>query len=212
MENSVLKTKKLILGGCCLGICVLSYLKVSGVSDIATGNAKYPVTHALSKNAESIQGQKAPNFTLPGSKTSLFELLKKGPVVLLTIKKGCPCNLKAQPIFNNIANKYKNKATFIGVINSDQEAGNQFTKITKANFQIIPDPEYKILDAYKAKRAGYVYLIQSNGKIKKVWAGYSAGMLTELNLQLSKLVKTPLTPFDPQYAPKEMTSGCSLEH
>ncbi len=212
MKSSVLKTKKLILSGFCLGICILSYLKVSGAPDIATGDAKYPVTHALSKNAESLQGERAPYFTYPGSQTSLSELLKKGPVVLLAIKKGCPCNLKAQPIFNHLSKKYKKSATFIGVINADEGAANQFTKMTKASFQVLPDPEYKILDAYKAKRAGYVYLIQKNQKIKKVWAGYSAGMLAELNLQLAELTKTPLTPFDPQYAPLEMTSGCTLEH
>lgn len=211
MNNRKSNIQPLALAGICLGLFTFFFQQAKAHTEIATSNPKYPVTHTIANDLDSLQGQPAPSFEFANKENSLAKLLKKGPVVLLTLKKGCPCNLKAQPIFNTLAKKYQNKATFIGIMNSDQEAADQFTKITKANFLILSDPNQKTLRAYRAKRAGYVYLIAPDKKMQKVWAGYSQDMLAELNLKLAKLTKTPLTPFDPQYAPKEMTSGCSLE-
>jgi peroxiredoxin len=182
--------------------------------EIASSGPKYKVTPQMAQGAHSRTDTKAFDFEVPltkNHKLRLSKLVHKGPVVLIAIKDGCPCNLRAQPLFNKLSELHKQHTTFIGILNADQQTTKQYVQDTHARFPIVPDPDLRILSAYQAERSAYTLLVGRGLRIVKAWPGYSADMLKELNTTLSRLTHTPEPFFDPKYAPKEMTAGCSFK-
>ena len=127
------------------------------------------------------------------------------PQMVVFIKRGCPCSFDAQPLFNKLARKYKGKVEFVGVI--DKEAREFATQLGVA-FPVIDEPSKELMRAFDARASVYSALVARNGHIVKMWPGYSADWLKEMNALLAKASATKPTPFDPEYAPKEKASGC----
>jgi hypothetical protein len=63
---------------------------------------------------------------------------------------------------------------------------------------------------YGVSRSVWCLLIGEDGKIIKMWPGYSADMLGDVNKEMAAAAHQPVKPFDPKYAPKIMTSGCEF--
>lgn len=130
------------------------------------------------------------------------------PQMVIFIKEGCPCSVDAEPLFNRLAKKFEGKVDFIGVIDGDEKVARQWVLDNNVRYPVVPDPDATIMKAYGAKQSVYCALVDSKGKIVKMYPGYWADMLKDANAKLSAMAKVPETPFDPQYAPKEPTSGC----
>jgi hypothetical protein len=124
--------------------------------------------------------------------------------MVVFIKNGCPCSIDAQPLFNRLARKYQGKVDFIGIIDKEgEEFSNQFL----VAFPVVEEPSKGLMKAYDARASVYTALIARNGHIVKMWPGYSADWLKEMNALMAKASATKETPFDPQNAPKEKASG-----
>ncbi|RYG17380.1 hypothetical protein EON82_23935 [bacterium] len=127
------------------------------------------------------------------------------PQMVIFIKNGCPCSIDAQPLFNRLARKYEGKVDFVGIIDKE---GKEFSNQFLVAFPVVEEPSKGLMKAYDARASVYTALIARNGHIVKMWPGYSAGWLKEMNALMAKASATKETPFDPQYAPQEKASGC----
>lgn len=132
------------------------------------------------------------------------------PQYILFVKDGCPCSIDAQPIFNRLLKKFEGSVDVLHLTDADSAKATKYASMFKVTAPIVTDTKLAAMKGFGAKAAVYSVLIARNGHIIKLWPGYSADMLREMNETLSKAAGVPVTPFDPTYAPKKKTSGCSF--
>ncbi len=129
---------------------------------------------------------KAPNFKLPSTNGDIFELnkLKKKNIILYFYPKddtpGCTLETKDFSKLNSIINK-KNTIVY-GISKDSMESHLKFKKKYKIKFDLLSDVDLKVIKKYGVwgmksflgkKYKGIVrstFLINSNGKIHKIWS------------------------------------------
>lgn len=185
--------------------------KVEGNVPNMAATPRHPVTDAMQADASGRAGKEAPTFDLPdseGGRIASRDLLKNGPLVVVMTKDGCPCSIESQPFFNQISEMYKGKASFVGIIDANQATAQLYKRSQKVPYPIVMSETADVFKAFRAKQSVYVYLIGRDGAQARVWPGYSAPMLIDLNDQLAKAIGVPAKPITLKDAPGEMTSGC----
>jgi len=170
----------------------------------------HPITESMAKAASTMARKKAPSYQVQDVKGLPQSISGKRdrPQFLLFILDTCPCSIDAQPIFNQFSKHWDKKVEFLGVINVDAKKGRAWSSDFRPAFPVVPDPKLEIIHAYEARQSVYSALIAKNGEIVKLWPGYSADMLQEMNRAMAQEVGEAPRPFDTQYAPKDKTSGC----
>lgn len=172
---------------------------------------RHPVTQAMWDRAMAQGGVDASDFRLTtseGESFHLFDQLDKTPVVLIATKDGCPCSIESQPFFNELSKAYQGKALFVGLLDADIPVAQLYKRGHEAPYPIISATLKEPFLAYRFKQSVTVALIGQNRKIRKVWPGYSASMLQEVNEALAEETQTQPKRVNFKDAPKEMTSGC----
>lgn len=170
------------------------------------GRVRHFVTDRMELESSAMANRVAPPFDRTDNYGTKVHVGKgERPQFVLFIKRGCPCSIDAQVLFSKLALKYKDKVDFVGVIDHD---GKAFATQFKATFPVVDEPSLKLMHAYDARASVYSALVARNGHIVKMWPGYSADWMKEMNGLLAKASATKETPFDPEYAPKEKASGC----
>ena len=170
------------------------------------GRVHHDVTRRMELESKAAANRVAPPFARKDDYGADVRVGKgPRPQFVLFIKRGCPCSIDAQPLFSRLALKYKKEVEFVGVIDKDAKA---FATQFKAAFPVVEDPSLDLMRAYDARASVYCALIARNGHIVKMWPGYSAAWLEDMNALLAKAAAVEETPFDPQYAPVEKASGC----
>jgi peroxiredoxin len=172
---------------------------------------KHPVTDEMRRETEARKGALVPIFDgedLTGEPVKIGG--DRGPQFVLFIKNDCPCSVDAQPLMNRMAEKFKGKVEFVGITDGNPAQAKKWSSFNDARFPIVSEPSTALMAKMDAERSVYSALVV-DGKVAKMYPGYSAGMLKDLNSRLSKITGMKETAFDPQYAPKEMLSGCKYE-
>lgn len=176
------------------------------------GPPKHKVTPAMLVEAGQSTGSGATPFvaeSTDGRSCSLDDLTTGGrPAVLIFIKDGCPCSESAQPYFNRLHAAYGGRARFVGVIGGSAAEARGWAASHEVEFPILADPDLEIVRRYRARNSAYVALVSRDGRIAKLWPGYSSGMLNELGAELSRLSGAPERLIDVSGAPLELYSGC----
>lgn len=175
---------------------------------------KHPVTDKMLEVTGRMSYIAAPLFeaqAADGRTVRLADLLGHGkPIVMISVLDGCPCNTDSQPLFNRLYERYRNAAYFLNVISSSVEKAQIWANEHDLQYPILADPDLAILRPYKSERSVYVTLIRPDGSIDKMWPGYSADMLIELDTKLAEITGLDVSRFDPLYAPKKLSSGCQI--
>ncbi len=171
---------------------------------------EHPVTPEMIREADKLALKDAPEFHLTSVRDEVATISGKQqrPQFVLFILDGCPCSIDAQPLFNNLAKQWKGQVDFYGVIDSDQKKGRAWASDYRAAFPVVPDAKKEIIKAYGAKQSVYCVLISTDGKVVKMWPGYSQDMMKEMNEMIAAEAGAEAKPFDAQYAPNDKTSGC----
>ena len=170
------------------------------------GRIHHFVTDQMELESKAAAHRVAPPFTRKDDYGAEVNVGKGSrPQFVLFIKRGCPCSIEAQVLFSRLALKYKKDVEFVGVIDKD---GKAFATQFKATFPVVNDPSLDLMRAYDARASVYSALVARNGHIVKMWPGYSAKWMKEMNALLAKAAAVKETPFDPQYAPVEKATGC----
>lgn len=174
---------------------------------------RHLVTEAMELNAKSLSSNVSPLHeatTYDGKKVDLIESLKKGPVFVYFIQDGCPCSVDAEPLFQRIYKKWKDSVTFVGVIDKGTDRAQDWVRVFKTPYAIVPDQQKTIIHSFKALNSAFSVLVNKEGKIEKAWPGYSKGYLLDINATMAKLTGKPAGELDTAYAPVERTTGCAF--
>lgn len=174
------------------------------------GEVRHEVSPEMVAQAKAMSKKTAPFYHLKDAHNLDVQIGGEGkkPQFVYFILAGCPCSLDAQPLFNKMYLRYKDKVDFVGVISSPKDKALDYAGETSLLHPIVADPHKKIIAAYGIKQSTYSVLVLPNGMIQTMWPGYSSGMLKDLNKQLATLTHTKEEPFDTLYAPNELASGC----
>ena len=128
---------------------------------------------------------KAPNFKLPSTNKSIFELKKiKKKIILYFYPKddtpGCTIEAKDFSKLNNLI--IKNKAYVFGISKDSIKSHLKFKKKYKIKFDLLSDEKLAVIKKYGVwgkksflgkKYMGIIrttFLINSKGKIHKIWS------------------------------------------
>jgi hypothetical protein len=161
----------------------------------AMGNREEPATVGVSDS---------------GHKVAIAPVGGGEPQFILFIKNACPCSIDAQPLFNRLAMRFAGHIEFVGVIDSDLAGAKRYASQFSVAFPVVADPGLGTIHSFGATAGVYSALVARNGHLIKMWPGYSASMLGEMNRTLSKAAGVKAVPFDPQYAPRAKTTGCAF--
>lgn len=206
-------TLPLSLGLAAVGVFLLvSAQPKQDVVPVASG-PKHPVSEKMQADVDAMSRKLAPEVLLTsadGTPWNLGKRLKNGPVFLYFILDGCPCSIEAEPLYHRLAKNFEGKAEFVGVITSPQKVAAKWVDGFKTPYPVACDDKGDIAKAFGAERSAYSAIIRKDGTIDRMWAGYSKSMLEEANTRLAALTEEPVKPLDTAYAPKELSSGCSL--
>jgi len=155
-------------------------------------------------------GQKAPAFSATGSdgKTHTLASLTKGKTLFLYfIKSDCPVNQKAAQYYVKLADAYKGKVNFIGVINGDDKVFKAWKKAHKPGFVTLLDPSDSIIKSYGAERSPWMVVVTPKGTIQSVHKGYSVNLLSQINSEMAKAGKAKAAKLSFRGAPATDTYG-----
>ena len=141
---------------------------------------------------ENLEGQPAPDFSLPSLNGKTYKLSDlKGKVVLLDFwATWCPPCREELPIIEKLHQEFKDKnLVVLGISNEDRQTIENFLKNNRLTFPILIDEREKVGKSYKVVAIPRVLLIDKTGKIRKDILGYNPKneeILRELIERLSK--------------------------
>jgi peroxiredoxin len=130
------------------------------------------------------------------------------PLVLVFIKRGCPCSVEFQAFFNRLEARYRNGADFVGVIDADADSARAYAAANKVPYRVLADPDRALIAQFKAKNGGYVALLGVNSQLDTIWPGCSAEMMQALGRRIADLRGLAERPLDVSDMPKVLTTGC----
>jgi peroxiredoxin len=180
---------------------------------VLTGQPRHPVTPEMWHQADGAKGMDAPAFDLPdtnGNKITLADLTKDRPLFMYFVLQGCPCSLEAQPHYERLQEQFKGAVNFLAVTNAPEEDAKKWKTEFAVPFPVISQPKLELMHLYGVTRSVYCLLIGKDGKIIKMWPGYNATMLQQVNEEMATALDLPVKKFDPKFAPEIMTSGCEF--
>lgn len=147
-------------------------------------------------------GVHAPDINLSftdGSKFSLREALKKGPVVAAFFKVTCPVCQFAFPYLDRIYRAYgkSGKFMFLGVSQDNAADTEAFVRRFGVTFPVLlEDKGYAVSNAYKLTNVPTVFMITADGEIDFSSVSWSKSEMQELARKLAKVNDTaPATIF-----------------
>ncbi len=138
------------------------------------------------------KGQTAPEIalkTLAGETVKLSAL--KGKVVLVDFWASwcAPCR-ESMPVLEKLSKSYKDKGfVVLGVnIDNDAEAARKFLKDLPVSFQVVCDAQKQAAKAYAPPTMPSSYLIDRQGKIHVVHAGFKKSDAAKLEAEIKTLL------------------------
>jgi peroxiredoxin len=130
------------------------------------------------------------------------------PLVVVFIKRGCPCSVEFEPFFHRLEQRYRDAADFVGVIDADPDSARDFAAANKVPYRVLADPDRAIIARFEAKNGGYVALLGVGGQLDTLWPGCSAEMMRALGRRIATLCALAERPLDVSDLPKVLTTGC----
>jgi hypothetical protein len=143
-------------------------------------------------------------FTWPGTSATR-------PLVLVFVRRYCPCNVEFEPFFHRLAARYGEVAEFADVIDAGVDAARAYAAANKTPYRVLADPDRAIIDGFEAKNGGYVALVRPDGIIDTLWPGCSAAMLRELGRRIAELGAVTERSIDSDGMPGALTTGCPFK-
>lgn len=136
-------------------------------------------------------GTKAPDFSLPamdGSRFSLQETLKHGPVLAAFFKVSCPTCQYTFPFLERLHEAYGGqKIAIVGVSQNDQRDTAAFLKEYGITFPtLLDDPHgYAVSNAYGLTNVPSLFLIGQDGRIEISSVGWVKQDVEDVNRRLA---------------------------
>ncbi len=145
-------------------------------------------------------GTKAPDFSLPaldGSKFSLQDALKQGPVVAAFFKVSCPVSQYAFPFFERLHKAYGNqKVSIVGISQDNARDTAAFLKEYGVAFRTLLDAPngYAVSNAYGLTNVPTLFLIGPDGAIEISSVGWVKQDVEQVSAKLADAQQTAPRP------------------
>jgi peroxiredoxin len=159
-------------------------------------------------------GSKAPDFSLPamdGSKFSLQDARRRGPVVAAFFKISCPVCQYAFPFFERLHKAYgSGNATIVGISQDDRSDTAAFMKEYGVTFRmLLDDPKgYAASNAFGLTNVPTLFLIGQDGQIEVSSVGWSKADVEEVSRKLAAAQQTaPPVLFKPGEDVRDFRAG-----
>jgi peroxiredoxin len=159
-------------------------------------------------------GKKAPEINLSsvdGTKFSLQDALKHGPVIAAFFKISCPVCQYTFPFLERLHKGYGNqKVTVVGISQDDLRNSTAFMKEYGVTFPtLLDDPKgYLVSNAYGLTNVPTVFLIGQDGEIEMSSVGWVKKDFDDLNRRLADLEKSaPAQLFKPGEEIRDYRAG-----
>jgi hypothetical protein len=133
------------------------------------------------------------------------------PLVLVFIRRDCPCNVEFEPFFHRLATRYRDVADFAGVIDAGPDAAFAYANANRTPYPVLADPDRAIIDRFEAKNGCYVALVRPEGAVDVLWPGCSAEMMRDLGRRISELGAVADRSIDVTGLPATLTTGCPFK-
>jgi peroxiredoxin len=143
-----------------------------------------------------------------GKRRGWTELAGPQPVVIVFIKKNCPCNVEFEPFFHRLYEAYRGTVRFVGVIDGTEESARRYANANHTPYLVLADPERRLIGRCQAKNGAYVALVSPSGVLHTLWPGCSADMMQELSHQIAARAGVAEQSVDTSGLPKVLTTGC----
>ncbi|MBV9183829.1 MAG: TlpA family protein disulfide reductase [Acidobacteria bacterium] len=123
-------------------------------------------------------GTMAPQFELPaidGSRFSLQEALRRGPLLAIFFKISCPVCQYAFPYFQRIYQNYGSpKISIVGISQNDEEETGQFRSHYGVTFPVLLDDtkRFPVSNAYGLTNVPTAFWIAEDGEIEICSVGW----------------------------------------
>jgi hypothetical protein len=180
----------------------------------ALATQKHYVKPAQLVDSGALAGRKVPSFSAVASDGMAFTwtgMSGARPLVLVFIRRDCPCNVDFEPFFHRLAGRYQDVAQFAGVIDAGADAAFAYATANKTPYRVLADPDRAIIDRFEAKNGGYIALLRPDGAIDTLWPGCSAEMMRELGRRIAELGAVTERTIDVAGMPGALTTGCPFE-
>lgn len=181
--------------------------------DIGTGPVRHEVTSEMVSSADKQSQRVAPGFQVSdveGKSVTIGSSIAQRPQFVYFVLDGCPCSFDAEPLFQQLGKRYKGKVDFVAVTNGNAAKARDWSVQMLVPYPVVADPNLEIIHAYKARSSVYSALITKDGRIAKMWPGYSRGILAEQNKLMAKMAGVKEVPFEAKFAPIKQAAGCSF--
>ena len=142
-------------------------------------------------------GDSAPDFTLQtmnGSRFSLQEALRKGPVVLAFFKIACPVCQFAFPYLEKLYTSYRsNTVTLVGVSQDSKKDTERFVREYGITFPVLlDDPQnYPVSNAYGLTNVPSIFWVEPGGEIQVSSVGWDRKEVERISSLMSELSSIP---------------------
>jgi peroxiredoxin len=144
-------------------------------------------------------GTAAPEINLPstkGTKFSLQEALKRGPVLAVFFKISCPVCQFTLPYLERFYKAYPGSAvTMVGVSQDEQNYTEEFAREYGITFPLLLDPvdHYPASNAYDLTNVPSIFFIAA-GKVKLSIVGWDKRDMKSLNAEVARASGVPVQP------------------
>ena len=138
-------------------------------------------------------GIRAPEINLlsaDGSKFSLTDALKRGPVVAAFYKVSCPVCQMAFPYIERLHRAYgkSGKLTLVGLSQDNASDTKAFNREFGITFPALLDTKgYPVSNAYGLTNVPTIFLISQDGEIEMSLVSWSKAEMEELNRKLAHI-------------------------
>ncbi len=173
---------------------------------------RHIVTRTMEEESAARTRKPAPVFGLASYDGKPVHLggARERPTFVYFVKEGCPCSFDANPFYKDLAKAMAGDVEFVAVTDADAEGARRWSTELGVPYPVVSDPKAEVMKAYNAKSSVYSALIDREGRIVKVWPGYSQALLKEMNRLLAKEAGRKEAPFDVHFAPVEKAAGCAF--
>ena len=175
-------------------------------------SVRHRVTRSMEEESAARARKRAPVFALKSYDGVPIQLggVHLRPTFVYFVKEGCPCSYDANPFYKGLADAFKGDVDFVAVTDADEVGAKRWSTELSVPFPVVSDPKAEVMKAYNAKSSVYSALVDREGRIVKIWPGYSQSLLREMNQSLAREAGTAEKPFDTRFAPVEKAAGCAF--
>ncbi len=151
------------------------------------------VVLALCSTASAVgEGAVAPEIALKDRSGKLVRIADlKGHVVVVDFWASwcAPCR-EELPVLDALYRKYRDRGLIVIGVGQDKEAGNvaKFLRASPLTFPVVHDPEGKVADRYAPPKMPSSYVLDKQGLIRYVHAGFRSSDRAALERELHSLL------------------------